>query len=163
MNTKMYMNMYMYSTCSSNVSKFIIMFMFMCTPCRWTWQVVYTSEENKLKNGQKGQSCEWPPQFNSTESGITLQPLSDNSPGPPHLTLLDQQRHPGHDGAEDIIICKGQDPLHRGFYIQLAPDGAEGDFSPQELNWRYIFKFFFYPNTGSKMLKMYFSVKGSTI
>jgi hypothetical protein len=51
-----------------------------------------------------------PLQFDYTEAGITLQLLSGDPPGPPDHSFPHKHRHPGDDGAEDIIIFKGQDP-----------------------------------------------------
>jgi hypothetical protein len=51
-----------------------------------------------------------PLQLDYTEARITLQLVPCDPPDPPHLSLSHQHRHPGHDGAEDIIISKGQDP-----------------------------------------------------
>ncbi len=43
-----------------------------------------------------------PLQFDYPEAGITLQLLPGDPPGPPHLCLSRQHRHPEDDGAEDI-------------------------------------------------------------
>ncbi len=57
---------------------------------------------------------------------------------------------------------QSQDPLIVGFYVQLAPDGAERDLSPPEVNWSLFgtfLKFFFYPNTGFEDAKDVFFCK----
>ncbi len=51
-----------------------------------------------------------PLQLGSTEAGIILQLLPGDPAGPPQLSLPHQHRHSGDDGAEYIIIFKGQDP-----------------------------------------------------
>ncbi len=59
------------------------------------------------------------------------------------LYALHQHRHPGHCGAEDIVIFKGQEPSQGWLSrLQLAPDGAERDFIPLVLN-RSLFDTFF--------------------
>ncbi len=70
-----------------------------------------------------------PLHLNSTEAGVTLQLLPDDSPGPPGISLLQQCRHPVHNRAEDIILCKGQEPLQCWLsHLQQAPDDAERAF-----------------------------------
>ncbi len=53
--------------------------------------------------GQKAGVGNDPLQLGSTETGVILHLLPDDPPDPPGLSLPHQQRHPGHDGAEDII------------------------------------------------------------
>jgi hypothetical protein len=52
-----------------------------------------------------------PLQLYYTEAEITLQLLPGDPPGPAHHSFPRKHRHPGDDGAENSIICKGQDPL----------------------------------------------------
>ncbi len=56
-----------------------------------------------------------PLQLDSTEAGLILHLLPDDPPGPPHLSLTHHHRHPGNDGAEDIIIFNGQEPPQGDF------------------------------------------------
>jgi hypothetical protein len=57
----------------------------------------------------------YPLHLDSTEAGVTLQLLPDDLPGPPDLSL--SHRHLGDDGAEDIIIFKGQNSPQGDFII----------------------------------------------
>ncbi len=57
----------------------------------------------------KGQSCDGLLQLDSTEDGIVLQLLPDDPPSPPDRLLPHQHKRSGDDGAEDIIIFKGQE------------------------------------------------------
>ncbi len=66
---------------------------------------------------QKARVGDDPLQLDSIEARVTLHLLPDDPSGPPELSLPHQQRHPGDDGAEDIIIFKGQDPPQGDFNI----------------------------------------------
>jgi hypothetical protein len=59
--------------------------------------------KTNLKNGLKARVA-------YTEAGIILQLLPGDPPGPLRPSFSHQNRHPGDDGAEDIIIFKGQHP-----------------------------------------------------
>ncbi len=48
---------------------------------------------------------------------VSFKLLPDDPPGPPVLTFPHKHRDPGHDGAEDIIIFKGQEPPQGDFNI----------------------------------------------
>jgi hypothetical protein len=71
-------------------------------------KVVYPSEENIfLKRFKKARVGNDPLQLESNEAG---EPTED-SPGPPDLSLSHQHRHPGDDWAEGFILCKGKGPF----------------------------------------------------
>jgi hypothetical protein len=66
----------------------------------------------------KAELCKSDPlQICSTEAGVILQLLPSDPSGPTHISQPHQHRHPGDDGAEDIVIFNGQGPPKGDFNI----------------------------------------------